>query len=182
MKIFVSHALTDQDLIKGVKNTLEPHGIALLIAEHYQELQLSITQKIENMIRQCDVALILLTNNGYNSNFVQQEIGYIKSCRKPSLQVVQAGLEEKITGFIFGHDYILHNPAKPQITLDRIKGILLNYWQQVEQRRIEQQRAFILQQRQLETIRFENEEKSNAAIIGISVLAGLLVLGIASSK
>lgn len=182
MKIFVSHALTDQDLIKEVKNTLEPHGITLFIAEHYQDLKLSITQKIENMIKQCDVALILLTKNGYNSQFVQQEIGYIKSCQKPSLQVVQIGLEKKITGFIYGHDYITHDPTQPQATLEAIKRSLLSYWRKVEKKRIEKQEAIIFRQRELEVIRLENERKANEAKIGIGILAGLLVLGITSSK
>lgn len=105
MKIFVSHSLNDNNLIQVLKQNLEPKGIILLLAEHYQELTGTITQKIENMILTCDVALVLLTENGFNSNFVQQEIGYINSCKKPLLAVVQSGLQNKITGFQYGKDY-----------------------------------------------------------------------------
>ena len=102
MKIFISHSLADQNLIREFKNTLEPHNITLLIAEHYNNLENNITEKIENMIRESDVALILLTENGFASHFVQQEIGYIKSQKIPYLQLVELGFENKIKGFNYG--------------------------------------------------------------------------------
>jgi nucleoside 2-deoxyribosyltransferase len=117
MKVFISHALTDQDILKRIKETLEPHGLQLNIAEHYVDIERSITQKIENMIIQSDIALILLTQNGFNSHFVQQEIGYIKSLNKPFIQVVQSGFENKIKGFNYGHDYFELDPNHPNIVL-----------------------------------------------------------------
>jgi hypothetical protein len=119
MKIFVSHSLKDKTLIQALKSTLEPIGITLFIAEHYEDLENTITQKIENMIWQCDVALILLTTNGYKSNFVQQEIGYIKSCNKPSLQIVQCGLENKISGFMYGKSYVEYDPLQPNLAVEK---------------------------------------------------------------
>ncbi|MBK9730021.1 MAG: toll/interleukin-1 receptor domain-containing protein [Chitinophagaceae bacterium] len=127
MKIFVSHALIDHELINSIKKTLEPHGIALLVAEHYEDLQRTITEKIENMIKTSDIALILLTENGFNSNFVQQEIGYIKSLNKPYLQIVQVGIDKKITGFNFGKGYILYDPNQPQKALENMSRSLLMY-------------------------------------------------------
>jgi nucleoside 2-deoxyribosyltransferase len=88
MKIFISHAIKDAELIENIKVYLEPHNIDLLIAEHYIDTQNTITHKIENMIKVCDVALFLLTENGFNSHFVHQEIGYIQSLKKPMLQLV----------------------------------------------------------------------------------------------
>lgn len=183
MNIFVSHALTDQALIKSVKNTLEPLEITLFIAEHYEDLQRTITEKIEDMIKKSDVALILLTENGFNSNFVQQEIGYIKSLNKPCLQIVEVGIEKRITGFNFGKGYILYDPNQPQHALEKMSRSLLAYWNQKEQKRIDSQKADQrrMQQRQLQAIRIANERRANEAKIGIGILAGLLVLGLASS-
>jgi hypothetical protein len=180
MKLFVSHSLKDQELIKSVKNTLEPHGITLFIAEHHLALRQTITQKIETMIRDCDVALILLTKRGFNSKFVQQEIGYIQSCQKPSLQVVQLGLENKITGFNFGRDYIQYDPLTPITTLTKMKNSLLSYWKKIEEQRIAQRNALLRQH--FEKIRVESEKRENEAKIAIGILAGLLVLGLAASK
>lgn len=184
MKIFVSHALIDHDLIHGIKKTLEPHGITLFLAEHYEDLERKITEKIENMIRISDVALILLTENGFNSNFVQQEIGYINSLKKPYLQLVQVGIEKKITGFNFGKDYILYDPNLPQEALDKMTRAILVYWKQVEQKRLESEQALQhqLQQEQLESIRIENERKVNEAKIAFGIFVGLLLLGISSEN
>lgn len=106
MKVFISHSLADHNLIKRIKDTLEPHGLKLFIAEHYIDIERTVTEKIENMIKQCDVALILLTQSGFDSHFVQQEIGYIKGQNIPFLQIIQSGLESKIKGFNYGKDYI----------------------------------------------------------------------------
>ena len=48
MKIFISHAIKDAELIENIKVYLEPHNIDLLIAEHYIDTQNTITHKIEN--------------------------------------------------------------------------------------------------------------------------------------
>jgi hypothetical protein len=175
MKIFVSHSLKDKDLIHEIKNTLEPLGITLLIAEHHNDLNKTITSKIESLIWQCDVGLILLTKNGYKSKFVQQEIGYVKSCNKPILQVVQSGLENKISGFLYGRDFIVYDPENPQIATQKIKRSLVTYWQQVKQKRIEEQ------QRHFHKIKMDNDKKANEAKLALGVFAGLLIL-VAGSK
>lgn len=67
MKIFVSHAIKDNKLIDDLKLAVEPHGLQLLLAEHYSDMNHStITEKIETMIAESNVALILLTENGFN--------------------------------------------------------------------------------------------------------------------
>ncbi|MFK5108432.1 hypothetical protein ACI394_28210, partial [Klebsiella pneumoniae] len=88
----------------------------------------NITDKIESMINNCHLALILLTENGYNSHFVQQEIGYINSKRKPYLQIVQEGFQQKIKGFNYGKGYILIDPANPTTAIEKAKRIILDYW------------------------------------------------------
>ncbi|HHT9146121.1 MAG: toll/interleukin-1 receptor domain-containing protein [Candidatus Brocadiaceae bacterium] len=186
MKIFISHSLADHEIISGVKDTLEPHGVTLFIAEHYQDLERTITEKIENMIRQCDVALILLTRNGYNSHFVQQEIGYIKSQNKPYLQVIQLGYEKKIKGFNYGKGYVPFDPTQPHIALEKVKRSLLTYWQKKNekqrQRTLARQQELAGQQRmqllrQLEEQRKKDETVAKFAIGGLATLVILGLLG-----
>lgn len=127
MKIFVSHAIKDSKLIDDLKSSLEPHGLQLLIAEHHSDIHHStITEKIEAMIESSNIALILLTSNGFNSNFVQQEIGYIKSSKIPYLQIVEGGIERKITGFNYGKGYIEYCPDSPQKAIEKIELRLLS--------------------------------------------------------
>lgn len=183
MKIFISHAIKDAELIKNIKDYLEPHNIELLIAEHYVDTQNTITHKIENMIKVCDVALFLLTENGFNSYFVQQEIGYIQSLKKPMLQLVQIGLEDKISGFIYGKDYIPYDLEKPDLALGKTKRILLEYWRKAEQKRIriQQLKENQIQQQNLEVAKLQEARRANETKIGLGILAGFLVLAIATS-
>ena len=183
MKIFISHALIDSELIENIKINLEPHSIDLLIAEHYVDMQNTISQKIEYMIKSCDVALFLLTENGFNSKFVHQEIGYMQSLKKPMLQLVQVGLEDKISGFIYGKDYIPYDPKKPELALNRTKKILLDYWRKAEQRkmRMEQLKINQIHQQNIEMAKLQETKRANEAKIGLGILAGLLVLAIATS-
>jgi hypothetical protein len=188
MKIFISHALADQELIKGVKQSLEPHGLTLFIAEHYEDAERTITEKIENMIRRSDFALILLTKNGYKSVFVQQEIGYIKSQNIPYLQVVQTGLEKKIKGFNYGKGYVLLDPTQPNFALDKVKRSLLSYWQKKDeehrQKIIARQQELQKQQQEKFIRQLEEKRKKDeaAAKLVLGGLATLLVLGLLSGN
>jgi len=174
MKIFVSHAIKDSNLINDLKSALEPRGLQLLIAEHHSDINYStVTDKIEKMINTSNIALILLTNNGFNSNFVQQEIGYIKSAKIPYLQIIEKGLEKKITGFNYGKGYIEYSPESPQTTIDKIKQSLLDHWIkqiQFEIAQINQKKAIDLKLKQ-------QKEQEQALKIGLGLLAGILVLG-----
>jgi hypothetical protein len=123
---------------------------------HTLDFQNTISTKIEYLINNCDVALILLTENGYDSKFVQQEIGYIKKCNKPILQVVQKGIESRLVGFNYGRDYILYNPENPQNAVELIEKTLLGY------------------------LKKETARKEKGAKIGFGLIAGLIVLALSN--
>ena len=179
MKIFVSHAIKDNKLINELKSVLEPHGLELLIAEHYSDIDHStISEKIEKMIKSCNVALFLLTKNGFNSKFVQQEIGYIKSSKIPYLQIIEKGIEKEITGFNYGKGYIEYSSDEPQLALDKIKRALLNYWKQLEVKKQEQFKQKQVKQRQLMLQQQRKQEQELK--VGLGILAGVLILGLLS--
>ena len=145
MNIFLSHSMADKELINNIKLILEPHGLKFFIAEHTIDTQRTITEKIESLIRKSNFALVLLTENGFNSHFVQQEIGYLKSLGKPFLQVVQEGIEKKIKGFNFGRDYIQLDSKNPSIAIDKIKEVLL-----VAYKKLKRQKTLAQKKRTLE--------------------------------
>lgn len=75
----------------------------------------------------------MLTQNGFNSNFVQQEIGYAKSLKKPHLYIVEKGLQKKITGFAFGKDFIELDPINPNVAIKKAIRLLLSHWRKLIQ-------------------------------------------------
>jgi TIR domain len=171
MKLFVSHSLSDKKLLEQIKETLEPYGIKLLVAEHEIDISNTITQKIEDMILKSDIAIILLTENGFNSSFVQQEIGYIKSVKKPFVQLVESGFEKKLSGFSFGRDFILYNPNSPEEAIKKTKKVLINSFKKLQEKRLKKSK-----QNMIEIRKKKQEEKQLK--IGLGVLAGVIALGI----
>jgi hypothetical protein len=185
MKIFISHAIKDKVLITQIKKTLEPHNIVLHIAEHYVDMENTITTKIEKLIKQSDMAIFLLTKSGFNSKFVQQEIGYIHNLKLPTLQIVEKGLQKKIAGFIFGKDFIELDPTQPELALEKTKNILLEKWNEIQLKlyneflqfqQFQQFQAQIQKQKMLE-YEVKKKKEDNQAKIALGVLGGLLLLG-----
>lgn len=125
MNVFVSHAIQDRKLISQLNSRLNPLGVRLLIAEHCSDIQFqTITEKVKALIKHCDVALVCLTKNGFNSAFVQQEIGYLVNSNKPYLQIVEKGLEKKITGFNYGKGYVLLDQTNPLAAISKVANLL----------------------------------------------------------
>jgi hypothetical protein len=158
--------MQDQSLLRNVEAVLRPYGLDLLIAEHNYELKFTISDKIRNLINSCDIALVLLTENGFNSGFVREEIGHLDAKGKPIILVIQSGFEKEYSGFKFGHDYILLDPLNPTLTLDKIKVLMLSHWQSI------QEEDYKL--RQLEAA--EQARINRNALIAIGILGGLIIL------
>ncbi|MBI1803760.1 MAG: toll/interleukin-1 receptor domain-containing protein [Ignavibacteriae bacterium] len=132
MKIFISHSTRDHHLVDALRSISASLGIEPFIAEHTLDLQNTVTQKIENMIEQSDLVLVALAREGFNSNFVQQEIGYARG-KKPMLILVERGCENRVSGFIFGSDFILVDPWNLTDALSRIRIVLTSFKQRKEQ-------------------------------------------------
>lgn len=158
--------MKDYSLLHNIESILKSNGLTLLIAEHQFDTQNTISDKIRNMIDTCDIGLVLLTENGFNSGFVREEIGHLDAKGKPIILVIQQGFENKYSGFRFGHDYILLDPLNPTLTLDKIKDLMLTHWQSI------QEAEYKL--RQLEVA--EQARINRNALIAIGILGGLIIL------
>lgn len=125
MNIFVSHSLKDKELLAAIQDNLRLHGFELLIAEHTLDFNRSISEKIKQLISQSDVGLILLTENGLNSRFVSEEIGYLEAKEKPIIRIIQKGLGNQYSGFKYGTDYIELDPDDPNKAHDLLAESML---------------------------------------------------------
>ena len=131
MKVFLSHSIADKDLVTTFKNSCGKHGLQLLVAEHVVSVDNTITDKIESMIMESKVALFLLTTNGNNSKFVQQEIGYVQREKKPALYIVQKGND--VTGFAYGRDFIELDVERPDLAIKKAINRLLQHWNKLKE-------------------------------------------------
>lgn len=140
MKVFLSHAIHDKELVNRLKNKCAVCGLELLIAEHTYAVDKTITQKIELMIKESKIALFLLTAKGNESKFVQQEIGYAKSLNKPSIYLVQVG--SQTTGFAYGHDYIEFDPEQPDIAIKKAISSMVSHLNNMIEKQKEDNKVF----------------------------------------
>jgi hypothetical protein len=156
MKVFISHSLKDRYIVDFLQYHLSNNGITAYIAEHYLSISSTISDKILKMINDCDIALIFITNNGFNSDFIQQEIGALKAKNKHCITIVQKGCEAKITGFLYGTDYFVFDNHNLNSVLNDISNWLIQRKESKEQ----------------------EQSKKNKAIFGsIAVILGFWALG-----
>ena len=127
MKIFVSHSLKDKDLLRAIQENLGRHVFQLLIAEHLLSFDLIISDKIKALIQQCDDGLILLTENGLNSKFVSEEIGFLEAKGKPIIRAIQKGLSNQNSGFKYGTDFIELDPDDPSSAHQKLESEMLTF-------------------------------------------------------
>ena len=110
MNIFVSHSMRDKNLTDRLRGLIKKNGFTPLIAEDETSLSETITQKVERLIADSELAVVLLTRNGNSAGFVQQEVGYLQKSAKPMLLLVEKGLEKDVSGFLYGRDFLTVDP------------------------------------------------------------------------
>ncbi len=144
MKIFVSHSIKDEEYLKNLQNMIKDYDLDLLIAEHEFETEGTITDKIKLLINSCDLGLVLLTQNGINSGFVREEIGYLEASSKKTIMVIEKGLEKSYGGFKYGADFIVIDPNRPTKGFEKVQKILLSEYKKLHQSRATQKSLFFL--------------------------------------
>ncbi len=127
MKIFVSHSLKDKKTFNNICRHLGSYGFKFGFAEHNIDIEKTTSQKIERMIRACNVGAVFLTRNGFNSGFVREEMGFFKALKRPLILVIEKGLSRKYGGLYYGYDHIEYDPKNPKYTQNKIRNTLLKY-------------------------------------------------------
>ena len=75
MQLFLSHATADSELVGRIHTELTPLGTAVYLAEHDNQAGTNVHAKIVDALRASDLVIVLLTQAGFDSRYVQQEIG-----------------------------------------------------------------------------------------------------------
>jgi len=116
-KVFISHSTDDQRLVMSLANLLSKYGMDVSVAEWYLMPGEPLTDKIFKLINESDCVVILLTQNGMRSKWVQQEIGIALNERKTIIPLVAKGIEAKELAALQGREYIEFDPNWPREAL-----------------------------------------------------------------
>lgn len=154
-KVFISHSTRDQGLVMSLSNLLWKFGAEVDVAEWYLTPAEQLDKKVFGQITNSDCVVVLLTQNGIRSNWVQQEIGYALNAGfgkdKPLIPLVEEGIDSKDLGALQGKDYIKYDPYRPQEALLRTSTYV-------------------------NSLRLKKEEKEKTLLIAGSIIAFLLLL------
>lgn len=75
LKVFISHSTKDHKLVMALEMYLKLKGILVYIAENDCQVGRSLSCKIIENLEKSDYFLVLYTNRGKESIFVNQDIG-----------------------------------------------------------------------------------------------------------
>lgn len=78
-----------------------------------------LDKKITNQIKSSDCVVVLLTQNGIRSNWVQQEIG-IALNNKPIIPIVEKGIDQRELAILQGIEYIEYDSLQYQQALTKL--------------------------------------------------------------
>jgi hypothetical protein len=105
VQIFLSHATSDSGLVAQVKTALSPLA-TVYCTEDDGQAGLNVHTKIQDQIRKSDFMIVLLSNNGAESIYLHQEIGFARSADKLIIPVVSVGVTSHKLGMLEGLEYI----------------------------------------------------------------------------
>jgi TIR domain len=125
-KIFISYSTQDLDQVEMLRQQMKGTAIDVFVAEHSVQPSENLSQRISNAIQECDLFVVLWSNNAQNSGWVSQEIGRAGALNKTILPLVlQEGIN--LPGFISNLKYLPIYKA-PEETLIKAREIILNLY------------------------------------------------------
>jgi len=139
-KVFISHSTRDQGLVIALANILSNFGINVFIAEWYLTPGERLDKKVFSEIDNSDCMVVLLTQNGIRSSWVQQEIGYALSTNKIPIPLVEKGIRPEDLAALQGTDYIEYDPYQPQQALIKAS----TYVRSLKLRKEEQEKTLLV--------------------------------------
>ena len=107
-KVFISHSTKDEELVEYISTVLTNYGITPIIATKVRSIPpTTISKKVQELIDSCQAVLAILTINGIQSPWVQQEIGYCIKSGKPIVSLVDSRIHPEKLAFLQGSEHVI---------------------------------------------------------------------------
>lgn len=146
-RVFLSHSNEDADHVNRVKGQVAPLGVDLYAAEHDVQAGHNLEGKVLAAIRESDALVVLLTVDGAESAYVQQEVGAAKAAGTLVIPLVAVGVDRTRLGMLQGIEYIEFDPRQPEEAMDKLTlrlGKLLREKQNLDTQTLRSQRDLAL--------------------------------------
>ena len=127
LNVFVSYSTQDLENVEILQKSLSGTGVNVFVSEHSVKPSDHLSEKISDAINNCDLFVLLWSQNAKASEWVSQEIGKAHSLDKRILPLILTkGLN--LPGFISGLKYIpVHENLEG--AMNKAKKIILDQLQ-----------------------------------------------------
>jgi hypothetical protein len=164
--IFFSHSSKDATWVDHLSRQARASGVETYLAEHDVSPGVQLSDKVRRNIEDSDAVLVLITENSWQSAYVQQEIGLALQAGKLVIPIVSTGAAHVDLGLLAGVEYILLDRSAPQDALARLSATLSEF---VRRREAEVDRRVALE-------RDAARRDLRLMMAGMVVVFGLMVL------
>lgn len=120
LKVFISHSVSDLNLVIRMHDVFSAAGLTVYVAE----LNPLASKKVEDVIRDSDFFVAFLTKNGQRLSWVNYEIGLAKGLNKPIIPLVEEGAE--LPPYLDEKEVLFFNREALDETLERVIDYLNN--------------------------------------------------------
>ena len=150
-KVFISHSTRDRGIVISLARLLSQFGVEAYVASWYLTPGERIEDKVKQQIKGSDCVVILLTQDGMRSSWVNQEIGCAITEGKQIIPLVQKGTDPSYLAMLQGREHIEYDLREPQ-------------------------RALFETSRYVGSLRLKKEEREKALLVAGGILAFFLLL------
>ena len=117
--VFISHSTKDRGLVIALANVLTKFEVHVFVAEWYLTPDEPLDNNAFTHIDEADCIVVLLTEHGARSPWMQQEVNYALKSGKPLIPLVKKGAHQKDLAALQGREYIEYDPENPQKALTK---------------------------------------------------------------
>ncbi|AGN02060.1 hypothetical protein L593_10575 [Salinarchaeum sp. Harcht-Bsk1] len=113
-RVFVSHATADLDVAQNLCSSIR--NLPLTVALAGEEVQPGrVRRNLEGQLRNSDLAIALLTDEGAADYWVNQELGYAVAKGLPIIPIVED--DAYLRGYVEGTDGVQYDAENPEVTV-----------------------------------------------------------------
>jgi hypothetical protein len=126
-RVFLSHSEKDADFIEHLRRLLFLIDIDCNIAEYEPRAGAELWEKIQRMIEESYFVIVLLTNDGIESEWVQREITMAKTLKKKFVPIVDKIVKDSIPDPLKDKEFIPYDKDNILGTLERVVFQMRDY-------------------------------------------------------
>jgi hypothetical protein len=124
MKILITHSPSDQSICRSLKQLFQESGYDVVERNHPLELYSALTVKGKERIKQCDLAIVLLTANAQSSYRVHQEVEFLKEINKDHFAILNSAHQFELKEYTYPAEHPVLNHEERRDELEQVKLLL----------------------------------------------------------